>query len=147
MIDRSYIGHALPRFTVTPDHRGLRAFARATSQLDAVYFDQRVAQAKGLQDCPVPPTYLFCLEMEGPDPTAMRRLLDINIARVLHGEQNFTYRTPAFAGEALQFEPVIMDIYDKKNGSLEFVVRQTVVRRASGELIATLRNTTVVRNG
>lgn len=147
MIDRSFIGHALPHFAVTPDHRGLRAFGRATSQPDSVYFDQRAAQAEGLRDCPIPPTYLFCLEMEGPDPTAMRRLLDIDIARVLHGEQHFTYHGPAFAGEALQFEPVIVDIYDKKNGALEFVVRRTLVRRAGGELVATLRNTTVVRNG
>jgi len=147
MIDRSFIGHALPSFTVTADHRGLRAFAWATSQSDAVYYDPCAAQAEGMQNCPIPPTYLFCLEMEGPDPTAMRRLLDIDIARVLHGEQHFTYHAPAFAGEALQFEPVIMNIYDKKNGALEFVVRQTVVRRAGGEVVATLRNTTVVRNG
>lgn len=147
MIDRSFIGHALPSFIVTPDHRGLRAFARASAQPDLVYSNPEVARANGFPDCPVPPTYLFCLEMEGPDPTAMRRLLNIDIARVLHGEQHFTYHAPAFAGEALHFEPVILDIYDKKNGALEFVVRQTLVWRSDHERVATLRNTTVVRNG
>lgn len=147
MIDRSFIGHALPKFIVTADLRGLRAFARATFQPDPIFSDPEVAQKSGLQSCPIPPTYLFCLEMEGPDPTAMRRLLNVDIARVLHGEQRFEYHAPAFAGDALRFEPVIMDIYDKKNGALEFVVRETLVYRAGGGRVATLRNTTVVRNG
>lgn len=147
MIDRSFIGHALAPFEVTPDRRGLRAFARATLQPDPVFCDPQAARINGLPDCPVPPTYLFCLEMEGPDPTAMRRLLNIDIARVLHGEQRFEYHAPAFAGETLRFEPVITDIYDRKNGALEFVVRRTRVHRLGGECVATLHNTTVVRNG
>lgn len=147
MINRSFIGHALPGFTVTPDRRGVKAFAQATLQADGVFWDPAAARAGGLRGCPLPPTYLFCLEMEGPDPTAMRRLLNIDIARVLHGEQRFDYHATAFVGEALCFEPRIVDIYDKKNGALEFVVRQTLVRREDGEPVCTLRNTTVVRNG
>jgi len=147
MIDRSFIGHALPQFTVIPDARGLRAFARATLQPDPAFSNAEAAQASGLPNSPLPLTYLFCLELEGPDPTAMRTLLNIDIARVLHGEQRFEFHTPAFVGDVLRFEPVIMDIYDKKNGALEFVVRRTTVRRADGTHVATLINTTVVRNG
>jgi acyl dehydratase len=147
MIERSFIGHAFPAFSVKAEHRGLSAFARATLQPSTVFSDPDAASASGLRDCPLPPTYLFCLEMEGPDPTAMRRLLNIDIARVLHGEQRFEYHAPAFAGDVLHFQPMIQDIYDKKNGALEFVVRRTRVSKANGERVATLQNTTVVRNG
>lgn len=147
MIDRSFIGHALPSFTVKAGQRALDAFARATSQPSAVFFDPDAALSRKLPACPLPPTYLFCMEMEGPDPAGMRRLLGIDIARVLHGEQRFEYHAVTFVEDVLLFEPVILDIYDKKNGALEFVVRQTTVRRPDGQRAATLVNTTVVRNG
>lgn len=83
MLDRSFIGHALAAFTVTAEHRGLRAFARATLPPGAVFSDRDAALASGLRDCALPPTYLFCLEMERPDPGAMQRVLDIDVARVL----------------------------------------------------------------
>jgi acyl dehydratase len=94
----------------------------------------------------VPPTFFFCLEMDSPRPAAMRELLGIDIARVLHGEQGFVYHAMAHAGDELRFEPRIADIYAKKGGALEFVVRETRVTDAAGRLVAELRATTVVRN-
>ncbi|MNN97828.1 hypothetical protein D3C81_2170700 [compost metagenome] len=85
--------------------------------------------------------------MDSPRPAAMRELLGIDIGRVLHGEQGFTYHAMAHAGDLLRFEPRITDIYAKKGGALEFVVRETRVTGASGTLVAELRAVTVVRNG
>jgi acyl dehydratase len=53
----------------------------------------------------------------------------------------------AYAGDRLDFEQRIADIYDKKNGALEFVVRETRVTNQHGALVAELRGVTVVRNG
>jgi acyl dehydratase len=53
----------------------------------------------------------------------------------------------AYAGDTLTFEQRIEDIYDKKNGALEFVVRQTSVINQRGESVADLRCVTVIRNG
>jgi len=47
----------------------------------------------------------------------------------------------------LRFESRIADIYDKKNGALEFVVRETRVTNQKGEHIADLRSVIVQRNG
>jgi hypothetical protein len=133
MIDRRFIGHDLPPFTVEVEKGRLRLFAKATGQkevLDAV-----------------PPTFLFCLEMESPNPAAIRELLGIDYRRLLHGEQGFTYHRMAYAGDTLKFEQRIEDIYDKKGGALEFVVRKTRVSNQRGEPVADLRCVTVVRNG
>lgn len=147
MIDKSHIGHALPAFEVEVEQGRLRFFAKATGQTDPVYADEVAARAAGHPGLPVPPTFLFCLEMESPNPAAMRELLKIDIGRVLHGEQRFDYHAMAYAGDRLRFEPRIADIYDKKNGALEFVVRETRVTNQHGQAVADLRCVTVVRNG
>ena len=147
MIDKRFIGHSMPAFSVDVERGRLRFFAKATGQTDPVYSDESIAIARGYPSLPVPPTFLFCLEMESPDPAAIRNLLGMDYRRLLHGEQGFRYFAPAFAGDTLTFEQRIDDIYDKKNGALEFVVRKTRVSNQREQLVAELRTVTVLRNG
>ncbi len=146
MIDKRFIGHVMPAFSADVEKGRLRFFAKATGQTDPVYADEAAAQAAGYPSLPVPPTFLFCLEMEAPDPAAIRNLLGMDYRTLLHGEQGFTYHRMAFAGDRLTFEQRIDDIYDKKGGALEFVVRKTRVTNQRGEDVAELRAVTVIRN-
>ncbi len=146
MIDKRFIGHVMPAFSAEVEKGRLRFFAKATGQTDPVYADEAAAQAAGFPSLPVPPTFLFCLEMEAPDPAAIRNLLGMDYRTLLHGEQGFTYHRMAFAGDTLTFEQRIDDIYDKKGGALEFVVRKTRVTNQRGEDVAELRAVTVIRN-
>ena len=147
MIDRRYIGHALAPFSVPVETGPLRFFAKAIGQTDPVYSDEAAARDAGHPGLPVPPTFLFCLEMNAPNPAAVRELLGLDYRRLLHGEQQFVYHAPAHAGDVLRFEQRIEDIYDKKGGALEFVVRRTRVSNQHGALVAELRSVTVMRNG
>lgn len=146
MIDRHHIGHQLPPFQVEVEKGRLRFFAKATGQTDPVYIDEAAARDAGHPGLPVPPTFLFCLEMEAPNPAAIRELLGMDYRSLLHGEQGFSYHAMAYAGDTLTFRQRIEDIYDKKNGALEFVVRKTAVSNQRDELVAELRCVTVVRN-
>jgi acyl dehydratase len=146
MLDRRHIGHRFAPFTVDVEKGRVRFFAKATGQDDPVYVDEQAARAAGHPSLPVPPTFFFCLEMESPNPAALRELLGMDLRRVLHGEQGFTYHAMAHAGDRLTFEPRIEDIYDKKNGALEFVVRATSVTNQRGERVADMRCVTVYRN-
>jgi hypothetical protein len=146
MIDTSHIGALISRHTAEVEAGSLRFFAKTTGQTDARYIDPRAAAAAGFPALPVPPTFLFCLAMDVPNPRAAYELLGIDIGKVLHGEQQFHYHRMAFAGERLTFETRIGDIYTKKGGALEFVVRDTVVTGAGGEVVADLRSVIVVRN-
>ncbi|MGV0983044.1 MAG: MaoC family dehydratase N-terminal domain-containing protein [Limnohabitans sp.] len=147
MLDRQYIGHTMPKFSATVEKGRLRFFAKAIGETDPVYTDEAAAQAAGHPGLPVPPTFLFCLEMESPDPAAIRNLLGLDYRRLLHGEQGFTYHRMAYAGDVLSFEQRIEDIYDKKGGALDFVLRKTRVTNQRGEHVADLRTVTVQRNG
>lgn len=146
MLDRRYIGHELPAFQVDVEKGRLRFFAKATGQTDPIYSDEAAARAASHPSLPVPPTFLFCLEMESPNPAAIRELLGMDYRRILHGEQGFTYHALAHAGDTLTFQQRIEDIYDKKNGALEFVVRKTRVTNQRSELVAEMRCVTVYRN-
>ena len=147
MISPEHIGLTVPAYTVPVEASRLRFFAKATGQTDPAYTDEAAAQAAGHPGLPVPPTFLFCLEMDAPDPGALRRQMGIDIALILHGEQRFRYHRMAFAGDRLTFEQKVTDIYSKKGGALDFMVRETRVTNQRGEHVADLLATTVIKNG
>lgn len=145
MIDKKHIGRQLPAFEVTPSAFQLRFFAKAIGETDAVYRDEFAARAAGHPALPLPPTFLFSLEFEQPS-AGWRAELGIDPARILHGEQQFRYHRMAYAGDTLRYESRIADIYDKKGGALEFVVRDTRVTNQHGEHVADLRSVIVQKN-
>lgn len=146
MIDKKHIGKIFPPYSVDVESGRLRFFAKAIGETDPVYTDAEAARAAGYEALPVPPTFLFCLEMEQPDPFAWLAEIGADLARVLHGEQSFTYHRPVCAGDRVTFETCITDIYDKKAGALEFVLRKTRVTNQRGEHVADLLGTVVQRN-
>ena len=141
-----HIGHRFAPFSAEVEKGRLKLFAKAIGQTDPVYSDEAAAKRAGHPGLPVPPTFLFCLEMESPNPGALRDLLDIPVPKILHGEQRFTYHAMAFAGDTLTFEQRIADIYAKKGGLLEFIVRETRVTNQHGTPVADLHGITVVRH-
>ncbi|MFC9386971.1 MaoC family dehydratase N-terminal domain-containing protein [Streptomyces venezuelae] len=143
-IDRGIIGTRTPEHSVRAERGRLRFFAAATGQNDPVYSDVEAARAAGHRDLPIPPTFLFCLDMEQPAPFSFLDDLGIDVRTILHGGQKFTYHAQAYAGDTLTFSTVVDDVYAKKGGALEFLVRTAEVTR-DGELIAQLTGTTVVR--
>jgi acyl dehydratase len=101
----------------------------------------------GWPDLPVPPTFLFCLEMEQPDPWGHFKHIGIDVLRVLHGEQTFTHHAATWAGDRLTFVVRVADLYEKKQGALEFVTMETRVTNQGDDRVADLRSVLVVRNG
>lgn len=144
MIDKKFIGMKLPAFKAVAEAGQLRFFAKATGQADPVYTDESAAKERGHPGLPVPPTFLFTLELTTPS-TAWRDEMGIVPTRMLHGEQWFTYHRTAYAGDTLTFEPCIVDLYDKKGGAMEFIVKETRVTNQRGEHVADLRSVAIHR--
>ncbi|MCW2542868.1 MAG: hypothetical protein JWM40_420 [Frankiales bacterium] len=144
-IDASVIGSSTPTISVTVERGRLQLFAKSVGQTDPLYTDVEAAKAEGMPDLPVPPTFLFGLELEQPEPFRWIADLGVDMNTVLHGDQTFTYERMAYAGETLHSTSTITDVYAKKGGALEFVRRLTEVVR-DGAVIATLDQTIIVRN-
>ncbi|BBX26249.1 MaoC family dehydratase N-terminal domain-containing protein [Mycolicibacterium alvei] len=145
-VDSGAIGTELPPTELTIDAGRLRFFAKTIGETDPVFTDVEAARAAGNPDLPVPPTFLFSIELERPDPFDWVSNLGIDLRHVLHGEQRFVYHATAYAGDTVTARPTIVDVYSKKGGALEFVVKKTAVLHADGRLLADLESVLVVRN-
>ena len=76
--------------------------------------------------------------------TLMRRL-DVPLAGVLHAEQTFEHFAPLYVGDAVEISREVIDIHDKKDGALTFIVVDTHYRVAT-KTVANSRQTILVRN-
>jgi acyl dehydratase len=137
------VGSSTPPVTVTVERGRLRLFAKAIGQADPLYTDLEVARAQGHPDLPVPPTYLFGLELEQPDPFAWITDLGVDMSTVLHGTQSFSYDAMAYAGDTLTVRSSLTGLQDKKGGAMQLLERSSVVTRGD-EQVATLTQTIVV---
>ncbi|MCY1293360.1 hypothetical protein D9M68_565440 [compost metagenome] len=145
MADKSLIGRSLGVTTAEVEKGRLRFFAKAIGETSPLYSDEAAARAAGYKSLPVPPTFLFCLQGEGRDLGEFLALLQWDLGRILHAEQEFTYHKPAVAGDVLTFDTRVADVYEKKGGALQFVVQDTRVTNQDGEHIADLRCSLVQR--
>jgi acyl dehydratase len=146
MIDKKFIGHQLPPSVLMVDRTRLQFFAKAIGETDPVYTDLAAARAAGYPDLPAPTTFLFAAELDSGANMQLLADLDIPLSKLLHGEQSFRYRQAVCAGDTVTVQSSISDIYDKKGGKLEFVVKNSRVTNQRGELVAELGTVLVVRH-
>lgn len=139
MVDQSAVGRAFKLVTARVEPGRLRFFLDTLGETNPVYRNGAAA--------PVPPTYLFCLEMmDAPDPFEFLTALGIDLARVLHGEQRFDYHAPVVVGDTLTFRPSVTSVTDKKGGAMTLIVVDTPVTNQNGVHVADVSRTIVVRN-
>ena len=146
MIDKSLIGTEMPSHSTIVEANRLRFFAKATGQTDPVYVDESAAKAAGYRGLPMPPTMAFCFDMDVPNQFEILDVLDVELGRLLHGEQHFEYLGDVCAGDTLTYRTTISDIYDKKDGALEFIVTDTDVDNQDGDCVVKMHRVYVIRN-
>lgn len=146
MIDKKWIGHELPASELPIERSRLRFFAKAIGETNPAYLDVHAARAAGYADLPAPPTFLFAAELDSGAAFGLLADLEIPIAKLLHGEQSFDYHRAACVGDTVTVRSIVTDIYDKKNGALEFVVKTSRATNQRQELVAELRTTLVCRH-
>jgi acyl dehydratase len=147
VVDRSAIGRNLTPVHASVEPGRLRYFFDTLGERNPVYRDAAAAKAAGYAAIPIPPTYLFCLEMmDAEKPFEFFELFNVDIGRVLHGEQHFTYHAPVVVGDTLTFNSQVTDVVDKKDGALTIVNVTTDVINQYGKRVAEAVRTIVIRN-
>ena len=147
MIDKSRIGTEMPSHSTIVEANRLRLFAKATGQTDPIYVDESAAMAAGYRGLPMPPTMAFCFDMDVPNPFEILDVLDVELGRLLHGEQHFEYLGDVCAGDTLTYRTTISDIYDKKgrSGRMIFIVSRMELFDETEALLATTDSRMVIR--
>lgn len=103
------------------------------------------AEAIGYGGPGIPPTFVTVPEIEAglrnvvTDPD-----LSVDLARVLHGEQDYEWYRPIVIGESLVAAASIESIRHK--GAMGFLVLRTELHDAGGQLVAVGRSTLIVRD-
>jgi hypothetical protein len=132
-IDRGFLGYTLPTFTVEASAERIGRFARAIGLAEA---DPACA----------PPTFMKAIEGENNSSRRILEVMGVPLARVLHAEQQFDYFSPIRAGDRLQVQRSVTDIYDKRNGEMEFIVIESRIWREDGSAVGLSRQVILVRN-
>jgi N-terminal half of MaoC dehydratase len=146
-IDRAAaLAHPIAPIHFEVERGRLRSFARTIGLTDPIHFEVEAARRAGHRDLPVPLTFLSnSLELELPDPLGWLAELGGDLTTTTHAEQEFNYHSLAYANDQLVLERRIVDVYTKKAGALEFVVKQTDVRRSEA-LLAEIRFVIALRH-
>jgi acyl dehydratase len=147
MIDKCLIGKQYPPFQVEVEKRWIRSFAEAVGDSNPIYFDEAAALAAGYRSLPAPPTFPFAVAMEANQCFLILDELGIDKRHAMHAEQSYTYHADLCAGDVLTGRQTVLDVYDKKNGALEFIISEIRLDNQRAEHVCDMRITVAVRNG
>ena len=121
----------------------VREFARAVLSEAALHHDPEAARAAGYSDVVAPPTFAIVVQ----DATLQQLLADeeaaVDFARVVHGDQRFSYTRPIVAGDELTGVMTVTSV--KQLGGNSMVTSSTEVSDATGAHVVTAISTLVVR--
>ena len=145
MLNRSLIGKKYPPIEFNVDKQRLKFFAKATGQTDPLYFDETYAVDQGHPSILAPPTFLTMVAMEQEKPYQYLEDLNIKMGRLLHAKQMYSYHEPVYAGDTIIMDSKIADMYDKKEGTLQFVVFKSHFTNQKQSKVAEASSTLVVR--
>tara|TARA_Y100001960_G_scaffold132528_1_gene140730 strand:+ start:49 stop:486 length:438 start_codon:yes stop_codon:yes gene_type:complete len=145
MLDRNLIGKKYNPVIFTVTDQRLRFFAKATGQTDPIYFDHDAALSEGYNGIVCPPTFLYAVSMEQKYPFEFLNDLKIKIESILHAEQEFLYEKMICSGDTLTMTTEIVDMYDKKEGLLQFLILESTFIDQNNMHTATMKNTIVVK--
>ena len=143
-INRDFIGRTYE--FETPYQVGrekVREFATAIGDQNPLYHDVDAAKAAGHRDLIAPPTFPFVITYRAMIGAMGDPELNLNYAMVVHGEQQFTYSRPLYAGDEVVVDSVVADI--AVIGRNELLTMEQHVKTLDGELIVTTKNVTVSR--
>lgn len=121
----------------------IREFATAIGEGGPLHHDPQAAMAAGHPDVVAPITFPFALTMAAMATAMFDPELQLDYARVVHGEQQFDYVRPLYAGDEVTVVATITAI--DSSGRHEFLTLQAEVLDAAGELVVTSSSVIVSR--
>jgi acyl dehydratase len=149
------------------DRTGILLFASALGETNPIYYDEEYAQSTPLGGVIAPPTFAISSAHWNPDfpLKGIRRIPKPaprpaakegagggaggggNLARILHGEQRFTYHKPIRPGTTLTVTTKPGKTWTKegrKGGQLRFSESISEYRDEAGELVVTATSVGIV---
>ncbi len=127
MFDVSKVGYSFPPFPVRIERVKIRELARAVGDDNPIYQAIEAAHAAGYPDIPLSPTFgTVFLFWENTHFVENLTQLGLDVARLMHREEEYEYLAPIYAGDILKGVMTVMDGMSRINRSnrIELVTLQ-----------------------
>lgn len=144
MVDKSVIGKTTEVSKMEVEKGHIRRFAQAVGDDNPLYYDEEYAKKSRFGGIAAPPSFPTVFGFEGG---SLLEGLDINFARLLHGEQEYEYFQPIMAGDTISFSSKIsdVDVKEGKSGVMDIIKTEMTGHNQNGEKVFVGRSTVVIR--
>lgn len=145
-----FIGYKFEPFCFVVERGKIREFVLAIGDDNPVYSQSEAAKAAGFRDVTIPPTFPTVIDMwGGPDFFQLVKALELNLLKVLHGEQEYDYLRDIFPGDEITANMTVEDAISKSGGDrggMNLFTLKTEYSNLKGELVMIARSTIIERH-
>ncbi|NWJ45988.1 MAG: MaoC family dehydratase N-terminal domain-containing protein [Chloroflexi bacterium] len=136
MVNRELIGKVLSTYTFEIEKGKIREFVSAIGDPNPIYRSEEAAHAAGYPAIPVPPTFPTVVNIWGNNEGfSIPDALGVPSPRLLHGEEDYTYLAPVYAGDTITSTITLKSVEEKQGntGKLEIILFEVVHTNQRGE--------------
>jgi len=148
MADKSKVGTQYPPIVWEVERGKIKEMVRAIGDDNPIFQDKQAAIAEGYQDSPASPTFLTVPAMWSAGLASIVMDLNINVAMVLHGEEEYEYYQEIYPGDIITGSTKVLDIEEKttRSGSkMDLVTTEIIYQNQRGEKVARAKTVIVER--
>lgn len=113
-IDTKFIGKSYPSYTYDVSKEKIKEYAKAIKNPDPHFLDEEFAKNSKYGTIIAPPTFAVVFGAFLIEPIFMDRELNLNMAMLVHGEQELEFFEVVKAGDSITTGAVISDIQNKE---------------------------------
>jgi acyl dehydratase len=113
-IDTKFIGKTYPESTYEVGKEKIKEYAKAIKNLDPHYLDDNFAKQSKYGTIIAPPTFAVVFGAYLIEPVFNDKDLNLNMAMLVHGEQELEFLEVVKAGDSITTSAKIVDIKNKE---------------------------------
>lgn len=113
-IDTKFIGKTYPTHTYEVGKEKIKEYAKAIKNLDPYYLDDDFAKKSKYGAIIAPPTFAVVFGAYLIEPVFTDKDLNLNMAMLVHGEQELEFLEVVKAGDSITTSAKIVDIKNKE---------------------------------
>jgi acyl dehydratase len=141
--DGDLIGKTYPPHEYEVGREKIREYAYAVGETNPIYHDPDAARAAGFANVVAPPLFCVVYSAGAMAPAVLDPELNIDLARMVHGSQEFEWLEPVVAGDAITTETKVKNIYEKDG--MKFYVWESESKNQKGATVVRGTWTNIVR--
>lgn len=142
-IDTKFIGREYKPVTYVVGQEKIKEYALAVGDLNPLYIDPEFAKKSKYSTVVAPPMFVVVFAKESMFNLFLDSELNLNISRLVHGEQEFNFHKVVKANDSIKTISKIKNIYQKNNN--DFIQLETNSYNQNNELVVNGLCTFIIR--